>query len=246
MSEIECINLLVFIQFIVAFDFGLYYFDDKHTLTQIYRRYQLDLRSSTEEILTRANGKIKATLKSENEKCILKSAYLDKVYRRLKYLTDEGRLLEGCGFIALYAGLYGFLCLFCIGIFKSQYDAPAKTYILVISQIILAVELLIAIYNFSQEDCSKYSRNIWSNIKLIIFIVLFAAGLSYFDWTYKIFSEFELPFTAISLVVLLFPFILFVGNIVVTRIAVNILKRRCKYYIRQIDKCLKTENEKQA
>lgn len=76
--------------------------------------------------------------------------------------------------------------------------------------------------------------------------MLFAAGLSYFDWTYKIFSEFELPFTAISLVVLLFPFILFVGYIVITRIAVNILKRRCKYYIRQIDKCLKTENEKQA
>lgn len=89
MSEIECINLLAFIQFIVAFDFGLYYFDDKHTLTQIYRRYQLDLRSSTEEILTRANGKIKATLKSENEKCILKSRVFSLMFRKTSFKTPE-------------------------------------------------------------------------------------------------------------------------------------------------------------
>ncbi|GFI35599.1 hypothetical protein IMSAGC014_02120 [Bacteroidaceae bacterium] len=243
MSEIDCVNLLAFIQFIVAFDFGLYYFDDKHTLAKIYRKYQSDLRSSTQAILTLADDKIKATLNSDNEECMLKGAYLDKTYRRLKYLTDEGRLLEGCGFIGLYAGLYGFLCLFCIGIFKSQYDAPAKAYILVISQIILAVELLIAIYNFIQEDCSKYSRNIWSNIRLIICIILFAAGLLYFDCTYKFFSEFELPFTVISLLVLLFPFILFVGHIVVTRIVVNILKLRCRYYISQIDTLLTAENK---
>lgn len=50
----------------------------------------------------------------------INSAYLDKAYRRLKYLTDENQLdLEGCGFIGLYAGLYGFLCLFvsgCLGL----------------------------------------------------------------------------------------------------------------------------------
>lgn len=36
MSEIECVNLLAFIQFTIAFDFGLYYLDDKHALTKIY------------------------------------------------------------------------------------------------------------------------------------------------------------------------------------------------------------------
>lgn len=44
MSEIECVNLLAFIQFTIAFDFGLYYLDDKHALTKIYRKYQMDLR----------------------------------------------------------------------------------------------------------------------------------------------------------------------------------------------------------
>ena len=34
MSEIECVNLLAFIQFTIAFDFGLYYLDDKHALTK--------------------------------------------------------------------------------------------------------------------------------------------------------------------------------------------------------------------
>lgn len=46
MSEIECVNLLAFIQFTIAFDFGLYYLDDKHALTKIYRKYQMDLRVS--------------------------------------------------------------------------------------------------------------------------------------------------------------------------------------------------------
>lgn len=179
MSEIECVNLLAFIQFTIAFDFGLYYLDDKHALTKIYRKYQMDLRASVQAILQRADETIKESLKSEDEECILKSAYLDKAYRRLKYLTDENQLnLEGCGFIGLYAGLYGFLCLFCIGIFGCQHDTIIKTYILVSSQIILFLELLISVYNFTQGDCKKYSRNTWANIKLIIFIILFAGGMT--------------------------------------------------------------------
>lgn len=171
MSEIECVNLLAFIQFTIAFDFGLYYLDDKHALTKIYRKYQMDLRASVQAILQRADETIKESLKSEDEECILKSAYLDKAYRRLKYLTDENQLnLEGCGFIGLYAGLYGFLCLFCIGIFGCQHDTIIKTYILVSSQIILFLELLISVYNFTQGDCKKYSRNTWANIKLIVSI----------------------------------------------------------------------------
>lgn len=242
MSEIECVNLLAFIQFTIAFDFGLYYLDDKHALTKIYRKYQMDLRTSVQAILNRAKETIKESLKSENEECILKSAYLDKVYRRLKYLTDENQLnLEGCGFIGLYAGLYGFLCLFCIGIFGWQHDTNIKTYILVSSQIILFLELLISVYNFTQGDCKKYSRNTWANIKLIIFIILFASVVSYYDLAYKCFPEFELPFIVISLIVLLFLLILFVGHIIVSRIIVKALKIKCERRIRKVKKCLKSK-----
>ena len=55
MSGIECINLLAFIQFIIAFDFGLYYLDNKHVLTEIYRKYQKDLKLSVRAVLSRAN-----------------------------------------------------------------------------------------------------------------------------------------------------------------------------------------------
>lgn len=92
MSGIECINLLAFIQFIIAFDFGLYYLDNKHVLTEIYRKYQKDLKLSVRAVLSRANDIITESLKSENSECILNSAYLDKAYRRLKYLTDENQL----------------------------------------------------------------------------------------------------------------------------------------------------------
>ncbi len=246
MSEIECVNLLAFIQFIIAFDFGLYYLDDKHALTKIYRRYQMDLRTSVQAVLERANETIKESLKSENEECILKSAYLDKAYRRLKYLTDENQLnLEGCGFIGLYAGLYGFLCLFCIGILGCQYDTIIKTYILVSSQVFLFLELLISVYNFTQGDCKEYSRNTWANIKLIIFIILLAGGVSILDWTYKCFPEFELPFIVISLIVLLFPLILFVGYIIISRIIVKALKIKCECRIQKVEKCLKNKAKSQ-
>lgn len=85
MSGIECINLLAFIQFIIAFDFGLYYLDNKHVLTEIYRKYQKDLKLSVREVLSRANDIRTESLKSEDNECILNSAYLDKAYRRLKY-----------------------------------------------------------------------------------------------------------------------------------------------------------------
>ena len=71
MSGIECINLLAFIQFIIAFDFGLYYLDNKHVLTEIYRKYQKDLKLSVRAVLSRANDIITESLKSENSECIL-------------------------------------------------------------------------------------------------------------------------------------------------------------------------------
>ena len=72
---------------------------------------------------------------------------LDKAYRRLKYLTDENQLdLEGCGFIGYMLDYTDFLCLFCIGMFGSQHEALVKTYILVTSQIVLAIELFISGY----------------------------------------------------------------------------------------------------
>ncbi len=70
MSGIECINLLAFIQFIIAFDFGLYYLDNKHVLTEIYRKYQKDLKLSVREVLSRANDIITESLKSEDNECI--------------------------------------------------------------------------------------------------------------------------------------------------------------------------------
>ena len=93
-------------------------------------------------------------------------------------------------------------------------------------------------YNFTQGDCKKYSRNTWANIKLIIFIILFAGGISTFDLAYKCFPEFELPFIVISLIVLLFPLLLFVGYIIISRIVVKALKRKCKRRIQKVKKCL--------
>ncbi|WP_300647927.1 hypothetical protein [uncultured Bacteroides sp.] len=240
MSGIECINLLAFIQFITVVDFGLYYLDDwENKLVEIYNQYQEKLRVSTQAILVHAKDILKESLKSDNDECKIISAYLDKVYRRLKYRTYDFNL-EGCGFIGFYAGLYGVLCLIVIGLFGSRYEAYAKNYMLVTSQVVLVIQLFIAWYNY-WADCTKYSRDLWSNIRFCILITLFIVGLVKFDWTYKCFSEFELPFVITSLIVLLFPFILFVGHIIVSRIMLKILILKYKYYTRKVEKCLKQD-----
>lgn len=73
---------------------------------------------------------------------------------------------------------------------------------------------------------------------LTIFIMLFAGGISAFDLAYKCLPEFELPFVVISLIVLLFPLILFVGYIILSRIRVKAQKRKCERHIGKVKKCL--------
>lgn len=69
----------------------------------------------------------------------------------------------------------------------------AKNYILIISQIILVIELLISWYNH-QEDCGKYSRSLWLNVRLCVLIIVLAVAIVELDLAYGYFSEFELPF----------------------------------------------------
>ena len=90
MSGIECINLLAFIQFIIAFDFGLYYLDNKHVLTEIYRKYQKDLKLSVRAVLSRANDIITESLKSENSECISSNPQLSSSasFLRLNVLSS--------------------------------------------------------------------------------------------------------------------------------------------------------------
>ncbi len=130
----------------------------------------------------------------------------------------------------------------CSKITELLYEASAKNYILIISQIILVLELLISWYNH-QDDCGKYSRNLWSNIRLCMIITVFAVALVEFDLTYGYFSEFELPFVIISLIILLLPFILFIGHIIVARMEITILKLKCRYYIRQVENCLQVHDD---
>ena len=171
---------------------------------------------------------------------------MDKSYCRLRHLIDEGNFnLEGCGFIGLYSGLYGFLCLFCIGMFNSRYETSAKNYILIISQIILVIELLISWYNH-QEDCGKYSRSLWLNVRLCVLIIVLAVAIVELDLAYGYFSEFELPFVIISLIILLFPFILLLGHMIIIRMKILILGLKCKYYIHRIEHYLQTSDVSQS
>lgn len=88
MSGIECINLLAFIQFIIAFDFGLYYLDNKHVLTEIYRKYQKDLKLSVRAVLSRAN-RTEADLRGQVVKFLDSVMGPNKLIERFKVMKIE-------------------------------------------------------------------------------------------------------------------------------------------------------------
>lgn len=59
-------------------------------------------------------------------------------------------------------------------------------------------------------------------------IIVLAVVIVELDLAYGYFSEFELPFVIISLIIL-FPFILLLGHMIIIRMRILILGLKCKY-----------------
>ncbi len=234
MPGMDCVSFLALIQLMVAFDFGLFYLDEKHQLIKLYNSYKQDLQSQNRRFLQSVDSLLNESLSSEEEQCILQSAYLFENSNRLKYKLREGVVYDGWSFLGFFGGVYGLICMFFLCLFKCESEYFAQTYILICAQLIAIIDLLI-LWRMSRMSRQPMSRNILHNTVIILGLLILTWFLSFFELTIEWFTSFEKPFL-LSLGIIALPILVFVYYLIKCQINIWILKIKCNKNIKEIRK----------
>lgn len=234
MTGIDCTSFLTWIQLLVTFDFSLFILDEKGWVNSLYLAYQENIKWHISKVLQSSKNALERTKDSSMDACIWANAYLAANYARLKYLTSRKTSFDGWTFLALYSGIYGLICMFFLAFFHCEKEYFAQTYILICAQLVAIIELCI-ILRMCVLKMSVYKRNIVNNVVISLVVLLVAWILSYFNWTFKCLSNFEIPFI-LSLGLIAMPIIVAVFYIIKELIKICVLRRRCNKYIGLIQK----------
>lgn len=226
MEGLDCVNLLAFIQIAVAFNFGLFYLKEKNSLTDLHKNYQKDLRSLAQNTIDSATQTLIDAKSCEDHECRTSCAYLEQCLKKIMYLTDKGTKWDEYAFLGLYAGVYGLFCLFFIGLSGCQHEPFAQRYLLIIAEFFILSEILLWVRICIEEDAHVVKASAYRDIFILTTIICIGAVFAYFDWTFKVFPEFEAPFVA-SLIVVYFPIFVFMANAVYERCRVKWLNYCC-------------------
>lgn len=232
MTGIDCVSFLALIQLMVAFDFGLFYLDEKHQLVKLYTSYKQGLQSQTGKFLQSVDDLLNQSKCSKEDECIVESAYLSENSNRLRYFLREGVVYDGWAFLGFYGGIYGLICMFFLCLFKCDSEYFAQTYILICAQLIAVIDLLI-LWRMSRMSRQPMNRSILHNTVIILGVLIVAWLLSFFGLTIEWFSSFEKPFV-FTLGIIALPILVFVYYIIKCQINIWMLKRKCKKNIKVI------------
>lgn len=211
MSQVDCVNLLAFIQIAVAFDFGLLCLKDSH----IFRELHSDLISEmgnkvypTQKSLERKieeikNGKNKFSKKNHQP-------YLERNLAMLRSLVDSQQANWGkYTILGLCAGIYGLIALLVIGMSGSSIDSFFNDFLLISAQLLLFWEF-IALIRIGKNSTTNLSKmTILKKLVTILALVVLAAVAAIMDWSLRIFPNFQLPFILLTICVVYLPFFVF-------------------------------------
>lgn len=242
MEGLDCVNLLAFVQIAVAFNFGLFYLKENNSLTILHKNYQKDLMTLAQDTINSADQTLIDAKSCKDRECRTSCARLEECVKKLKYMTDKGTKWDEYAFLGLYAGVYGLFCLFFIGWAGCQHEPFAQRYLLIIAQFCIFFEILLWIRICVEEDNHITSVSAYRDILILTMIISVGAIFAFFDWTFKVFPEFETPFV-ISLIVVYFPIFAFIANALYERCRVKWLNRRCKKKIAITQKLLEPASE---
>ena len=142
MSQIDCVNLLAFIQIAVAFDFGLLCLKDTHIFKDIHVDLLNELgdkvRPTREELEEKIEQLKRGRNKYQNK---TQKPELEARLRKLMYLVDSQQANWGkYGVIGLGAGIYGMLTLLIVGLKGSSMDAFFRNFLLIFALLLLIWE----------------------------------------------------------------------------------------------------------
>lgn len=207
-------------------------------MSKLHDNHRELLRSFAQTTIHNAEKTISEAESVEDHKCRISCAYLEKHLRKLKYMAYKRSDWSKYGSLGLFSGIYGMLCLFFIGLFGCQHEPFAQRYLLVMAEFFIFAEILICVRGNMEEDTNIARVGAYGNLFLLTVLIIVGAILAYFDWTFKVFPEFETPFIA-SLVIIYLPFLVFLFNILSERCKVLWIMKSCSRKIAKIQQCLK-------
>ncbi|MDE7347614.1 MAG: hypothetical protein K2N48_12860 [Muribaculaceae bacterium] len=235
MSQVDCVNLLAFIQIAVAFDFGLLCLKDTHIFKDLHvdllnelgdkvRPTRESLENKIEQLKNGSNQYQRKTQKPE----------LEAKLRKLMYLVDSQQANWGkYGVIGLSAGIYGMLVLLIIGLKGSSMDSFFRDFLLIFAQSLLIWEG-IALYQIDRIQSSQIPKMVMMKKLIVILgIIIFAGVMTAFDWSFRIFPNFQLPFIILTIVIVYLPVFVYLWKVFRQKRMIDEAEEDCREALRK-------------
>lgn len=241
MKNLAVVNFLAIIQIFVAFDFGLFFLDERHSLTKVYRNYKRNLKAAHRRFQRSATAYLwhgEKFVKEGRRTSVEYREILGKVKKYLSKFNDhvsEGKInFKEWAFLGLYSGVYGLICLFFLCFSKCERSFFAESVILVCAELTLIAEAIIILkLIFGERDGGL--RNARRNVTIIVLGLMLALILVYFDLTLNVFDSFEVPFL-FSMLIVIAPIVVCLTYHFWLDIRAWYLRLRTQYYLSQLKK----------
>lgn len=235
MSQIDCVNLLAFIQIAVAFDFGLLCLKDTHIFKDIHVDLLNELgdkvRPTREELEEKIEQLKRGRNKYQNK---TQKPELEARLRKLMYLVDSQQANWGkYGVIGLGAGIYGMLTLLIIGLKGSSMDAFFRNFLLIFALLLLIWEG-VSLYQIGKIQSSQIPKIVMMKKLIVILGIIIIAGvLSFFDWIFWILPNFQVPFIILTIIIVYLPVFVYLCKVYCQKRKIDAAERECKEALRK-------------
>ena len=236
MSQVDCVNLLAFIQIAVAFDFGLLCLGDTHIFKELHVDLLNEMGNKVSPTIERIENKIAEIDSNKNKfKKKTQKPYLKALLSKLLYLVDSQQAnWSKYGFIGLIAGIYGILALLVIGLKGSSMDAFFKDFLLISSQLLLIWEVF-CLYQISRIQASQIPKMVMmKKLVIIIGLIILAGAFSFFDCCFRIYPNFQLPFIILTIIIVYLPVFVYVWKVFRQKWKIDKAEKACEKILNQI------------
>ncbi len=230
MSQVDCVNLLAFIQIAVAFDFGLLCLGDTHMFKALHSDLIEEMGNKVKPTREEIEKRINEIKNGRNQyQKVTQKPYLEEKLARLRFLVDSQQANWGkYGIIGLIAGIYGILSLLVIGLKGSSIDYFFKDLLLISGQLLFVWEVVV-LYQISKIQSSQIPRMVMMKKLIIIFAIIILAGVcAILDLSFRIYPNFQLPFIIQTIIIVYMPVFVYLWKVFHQKRMIEEAEESCK------------------
>lgn len=229
------VNLLAFIQIAVAFDFGLLCLGNTHIFANFFGSLLSQMEYQCRATLEDSNAIIdKLKYNTSYQVRVNRSALKDEL-NHLKYLLAyENAEWAKYTYIGLYSGIYGLVCLFCLGLCGCEEMEKIESFLLFFGMFILS-SLIINLFRLKKLESQRVSvvkvfkKMEWLLFFLIISLISSLLGLNLSGWI-----SFNIPFIILCTLIVYAPFLVYAFRVIHYAVKINNSEKECRNLQREL------------